>query len=292
MLRRLIHPGNILGITFLVFLGLLFLIFPNPENLLENYSLITPLAFLAATLANATALGGGFLFIPLFIFMYGLSSVSALKLSLATQAFGMTAGVIGWSTKNILWPALRINLCGAIPGMLVGTFFYFPDANVIKITFAIISLIAAIAIIVESKWGGAAQRESLPILPPAYTGIFLCLSFFAGMLNAWVAIAMGEFVVLWLLFLCKIRIEKAIATGVASLAICSILGFISHIFLGGIPWAMLMFSAPAVLAGGYTGAKLGAYLEKRHQTRNSSLSPLRLIFVIILLIDSFIMLYK
>ena len=52
--------------------------------------LLTVLAFLTASVANATAIGGGFLFMPLFIFIYQLAPVMALKLSIATQAFGMT----------------------------------------------------------------------------------------------------------------------------------------------------------------------------------------------------------
>ena len=53
--------------------------------------LLTLVAFFAASVANATAIGGGFLFMPLFIFVYQLAPPLALKLSIATQAFGMSS---------------------------------------------------------------------------------------------------------------------------------------------------------------------------------------------------------
>ena len=63
--------------------------------------LLTMVAFIAASVANATAIGGGFLFMPLFIFIYQLTPPLALKLSIATQAFGMTSGALTWGRKYI-----------------------------------------------------------------------------------------------------------------------------------------------------------------------------------------------
>ena len=67
----------------------LFVCYENSWQLLAERWFITPLAVVAAAFANATAVGGGFLFVPLFIFSIGLSAKSAMKLSIATQAFGI-----------------------------------------------------------------------------------------------------------------------------------------------------------------------------------------------------------
>lgn len=111
----------------------------------------------------------------------------------------MTAGAIGWSTKNIFWKALWLILTGAIPGILVGTFLYFPTVDVIKTAFALISVIAAFAILIEMKSGVVVNREEMAPQSHAYKASFVIISFLAGVVNAWVATAIGEFVVLWLL---------------------------------------------------------------------------------------------
>ena len=45
----------------------------------ESKIILTLVAFFAASVANATAIGGGFLFMPLFIFVYKLAPAVALK---------------------------------------------------------------------------------------------------------------------------------------------------------------------------------------------------------------------
>ena len=273
---------------------ILFFYFDNPLNLLGQYYLLTGVAFIAAAFANATALGGGFLFIPIFIFIYGLGAISALKLTLATQAFGMTSGSFGWSRDHIITKVLLFSLLGSIPGMLVGTFIYFPEGDFIKKVFAIISLIVGIALVLEMKYGSNSRRKAVSSASNRHYILFTLICFFVGVINAWVAIAVGEAVVLWLLFVDKVRMEKAVATGVAALAICSIVGFAFHAVLGGILWNMLIFTAPGVIIGGYTGAKLGRYLEQyvleKKQKKAFKFSPLKVIFTLVLFVDGIVIL--
>jgi hypothetical protein len=59
--------------------------------------MVTPLAILAAAFPNVTAVGGGFVFIPLFIFGYGMLSQEVLLLSLDD--------LVVWNELRIHWPA-------------------------------------------------------------------------------------------------------------------------------------------------------------------------------------------
>jgi uncharacterized membrane protein YfcA len=121
------------------------------------------------------------------------------------------------------------------------------------------------------------------------------------MLTAWTAIGVGEVVALYLLYVYRIRIESAIGTGVAVLALNSIAGLLFHSHIGGIPWEYLIFTVPGVLVGGFFGARLGRALEvvvteKQNKgmtalcaTPNHQ-SPLKWLFASIIIIDGTAML--
>jgi uncharacterized membrane protein YfcA len=279
-----------------LWLLVLILVFPAPFELISHQWVILPIAFLTAVFANATAIGGGFLFVPLFIFGYGLTSLEALKLSLATQAFGMTSGSLGWSWQAIMSKALLLATVGSVAGMAIGTYVWHPSNVMIKKSFGVVSIITGIVILLEMKYGAKNHAEQLRPTKLPEDILFIIVCFLGGIINAWVSIAIGEVVALWLLFMHKIRIEYAIATGVASLAICSIFGFLFHIHLGGIRWEMLAFTVPAVILGGYYGAKIGAYLEKGLKNKIQyqigtlkEFSPLKVIFIVVAFLNGIFM---
>jgi uncharacterized membrane protein YfcA len=276
----------VLLVAFLVLVSTI----DDPIELLRQNWFITPIAFLAAAFANATAIGGGFLFIPLFIFVYGLTPLVALKLSLATQAFGMTSGAIGWSRQFIDPVALLVGGLASLAGVAFGTLVLLAPSEMIKPAFGWSSFLIFVALLLELRFGSGAQNQRISQLDWRLYG-YAIVAFIGGLVTAWTAIGVGEFVAIYLLFVYGIRIEVSIATGVAILALDSILGLALHGYLGGVPWDLLLFTAPGVLLGGYSGAKAGKYLEYR--TRSSGVfhpdfqhSPLKLLFAAIILIDS------
>ena len=274
----------------------LWLAFDDPAGLLARNGVITPVAFLAAAFANATAVGGGFLFIPLFIFVYGLTAIEALKLSLATQAFGMTSGALGWSFKFILGRMLLLACAGSFVGMALGTYFWVIPNGDIKMIFGWVNIAIGLAILLEMTWGRRTQRTSIQDQTPLKAGLFVLACVGGGLINSWVSIGVGEVVALYLMFVYKMRIDYAIATGVAALALDSILGFIFHIGLGGIRWDYLIFTVPGVIIGGRYGAKLGRWVERQVDQSDSSSkshrSPLKWTFTGIVVLDGIIMLVQ
>ncbi|NQY74638.1 MAG: sulfite exporter TauE/SafE family protein, partial [Candidatus Margulisbacteria bacterium] len=92
----------------------------------------------------------------------------------------------------------------------------------------------------------------------------------------------------YMLFVFKVRMDISVATGVAILALNSIVGFLFHSHLGGIGWEFLAFTAPGVLLGGFIGARSGRYIERRFSERgseNQGHSRLKLFFSIVILVD-------
>ncbi|WP_317930482.1 sulfite exporter TauE/SafE family protein [Halioxenophilus sp. WMMB6] len=271
------------------------LYFDDPIAAVAERGVITPIAFVAATLANATAVGGGFLFFPLFVYLYALSPVSALKLSLATQAFGMSSGALGWSRKFIDKTGFVTGSSGGLTGLAIGTFVWqIPSAH-IKPFFGWISIVFFFVILAEIKLGTLAHNSSIDSRNLRKKLGLLFTAFCGGLVTAWAAIGVGEFIALYMLLAYRVKFQVSVGTGVAVLAVCSIAGLLFHINLGGIPWDYLIFTAPGVMLGGYTGAWIGRNIHRwrlkasqtamalSDTTENSA--SLKWIFSIVVLID-------
>lgn len=275
-------------------LAVIFTCFDDPAGTLASNWYITPIAIIAAAFANATAVGGGFLFVPVFVFGVGLSATTALKLSLATQAFGMTSGAIGWSRSYLVMPALLQSVVAGGIGMWLGTFVWVPENHLIKFAFAVVSIFIGIAVILEIQFGNRSHGERIENASVPQTGFYLLLCLLGGLVTAWVSIGIGEVVALYLLFVYRLRIESAIATGVAALAACSVIGLAMHGWIGGIPWTYVAFTVPGVIIGGRYGARLGRWVESNvfQKARDSNGSPLKWTFAIVVLLDGVVMLWN
>lgn len=251
---------------------------------------VIPIAFVAAAFANATAVGGGFLFVPVFILAYGLNPLVALKLSLGTQSFGMSSGAAGWSREFIDRRALLQGLPPALAGMALGTLVWTPDPLQVKACFGWVSVAIGVAMYVEFRFGLDRSRVATGPDGPAGRLVYAAICLAGGVVTAWVSLGIGEVVALWLLFRHGVRIETAIGSGVAVLAACSVAGFLLHA-LGpeDFPWRYLAFTAPGVLLGGLCGARLGRRVEGWMRTRGRR-SPLKAVFSAVVLADGIVML--
>ena len=258
-------------------------------SLLGEGIFLTITAFFAASVANATAIGGGFLFMPLFIFVYKLAPAVALKLSIATQAFGMTSGALAWGRKYIDKKAFILASSASILGVWVATHLWVVPSNYIKPLFALISLGVFFALILEMRLKVVDEQQAAKFVLNVTAVFFVFSAFFGGLITGWTAIGVGEVVALYLLFFYRLRLDIAIGTGVAVLAVSSIAGLMFHLHLGGIPWELLAFTVPGVILGGRYGVKIAKHIElevKQSASRNMiKKSPLKLIFAFVILID-------
>lgn len=256
--------------------------------------ILTLIAFIAASVANATAIGGGFLFMPLFIFVYQLAPPLALKLSIATQAFGMTSGALTWGRKYIDKSAFLIASTASILGVWLATYSLAVPSGYIKPLFAIISLGVFIALVVEIRLKVTDQQQKVNFTLNTASIFYVLAALVGGLVTGWTAIGVGEVVALYLLFFYRLKLDKAIGTGVAVLAVSSIAGFIFHIDLGGIPLELLMYTVPGVILGGRYGVKAAMYIESNFKQPSSEKlykkSPLKLIFAVVILIDCVVIL--
>lgn len=226
--------------------------FPEPLALAaRNWPLIL-VGVAGATLGNATAVGGGLIFIPALVFGWGLGPVESLKLALVSQSVGMTSGAIGWLRRGeVPLRALAPTVPPLAAGALVSTFLIQPNALLVKGLFGPVSI--GVGLITLYLLEHRARTRDVP--RTAYPGL-AAVSFVGGMLTGWVAIGEGEVVAAYLMLRYGLDPRRGIGLGTVLLSVNSILLGALHAFvLGGVPWEMAAF----VMLGCAWGGRLGPF---------------------------------
>jgi uncharacterized membrane protein YfcA len=235
--------------------------FPDPVGLLKQNWPLFFVGLIGSTIGNATAVGGGIVFVPVMIFVYHLPAVQSLKLALASQSFGMTSGAIGWATRGVVKPKiLKVATASLLIGATISSIVIKPNALLVKGLFGPASVFIGIVTLLMLNRHG--DHDDLPSRG-AYFWLAI-IAFIGGMLTGWVAIGVGEVVAAFLMIVYSLRVERGIGLGVILLAINSIyLTLVHQLFLGGIPWEMAMFTGFGCVFGGRLGPYLGQWIGPR-----------------------------
>jgi uncharacterized protein len=248
----------------------------QPVALLKQNSIFIVVGFFGAVLGNISAVGGGIVFIPVMIFVFHLGAVDALKIALASQAFGMTSGAIGWMQKRVVpMRTLRLTVPGLLLGSAISSLVIHPRALLVKLLFGPVSILLGVLTLVLShqKLGPKPRQE----IPANARGPLFVVSAIGGLITGWIAIGEGELVAATLMLGYGVNVTACIGLGVVLLSINSIFLTILHqFFLGGIPWSIAGFTS----LGCVFGARLAPYLSRR-----SNPVALRVIFAIIAIGD-------
>jgi uncharacterized membrane protein YfcA len=232
---------------------------PDPVALFEKNWIFIPVGFCGALLGNISAVGGGIVFIPVMIFLFKLPPVTALKIALASQCFGMTSGAIGWIQKRVIpFRALKLTVPGLLLGSAVGSLVIHPSALLVKLLFGPVSIILGILTIVLSK--KQSQTGAQLIIPANAAFPLVMISIIGGLITGWIAIGEGELVAALLMLAYGVNVATCIGLGVLLLSINSLfLTLIHSLYLGGIPWRIAAFTG----FGCVFGARLAPFLSRR-----------------------------
>lgn len=244
-----------LPIFVLVWLLVLFLFFPAPLALLQRNWPLFLIGLLGATIGNATAVGGGLVFIPVMMFVYQFPPVMALKLALASQSFGMTSGALGWMRRGVIpFKTLGVMVPPLIIGAIFGSLIIRPNAYLVKGFFGPVSIIIGLLTLFMLVRPGDSED-----LPKNSKWPLAAVALVGGILTGWVAIGIGEIVAAFLMLAYGIKAERGIGLGVLLLSITSIFLTLIHQFmLDGIPWEIALFIGFGCVFGG----RLGPYLSQ------------------------------
>lgn len=248
----------------------------DPIALLKKNWVFIPVGFCGAVLGNISAVGGGIVFIPVIMFLFQLPPLTALKVALASQSWGMTSGAIGWIQKKVVpLRALKLTVPGLLLGSSISSLVIHPSALLVKLLFGPVSiLLGVLTIVLSRKLKASATRTEIP--SNATLPLFI-ISLIGGLLTGWIAIGEGELVAALLMLAYGVDVTMCIGLGVLLLSINSIyLTLLHQFFLGGIPWNIAAFTG----LGCVFGARLAPYLSHR-----SNPMVLKTIFAVIAICD-------
>ena len=253
---RLRYWTPALGVFALAWLVAWLALAPAPLALAREHGALVAVGFAVAVVANATAVGGGLLFIPIMVFGYGVAPLEALKLSIAAQAFGMTSGALGWLRRGAVpRAALAATLPLALAGATVSALLVHASPDLVKAVFGPVSIALG-----ASTLALAGARADGAVIPATAHPALRAAAAVGGLASGWVAIGAGELPAAYLMLRRRLRADVAIGLGVVLLAATSIWLLGLHLAaLGGVPWQPALF----LVLGCVFGARLGPWLADR-----------------------------
>nr|WP_282446557.1 sulfite exporter TauE/SafE family protein [Shewanella sp. 1CM18E] len=234
-------------------------------ELVTQYLHYCGLGILGAIFANSTGAGGGVIFIPAFNSL-GFSNEQSLATSFAIQCFGMTTGAISWlhyymQSQKQQWQQLPLLLAILIPLSIAGLWtveaLNISSINNLEQSFSLFSIALGCALLFNHFNHSNKRNSSQPTfsIKKADLVILGAITYFGGMITAWLSVGVGELIVIYLL-LKRVEATLAVATGV--------------IVTAATVWstAGLHFSANSdtyfsVVAVAAPGAVLGALMAKK-----------------------------
>jgi len=248
----------------------------DPVALFRRNWIYIPVGFCGAVLGNISAVGGGIVFIPVIMFLFQLPPVTALKIALASQSWGMTSGAIGWIQKRVVpLRALKLTVPGLLIGSSISSLVIHPNALLVKLLFGPVSILLGVLTVVLSRRAG--KTAALNQIPPNASIPLFVISLIGGLITGWIAIGEGELVAALLMLVYGVNVTTCIGLGVLLLSINSIFLTLVHQFLlNGIPWDIAAFTG----LGCVFGARLAPYLSRR-----SNPMVLKTIFAVIAICD-------
>lgn len=248
----------------------------DPVALFKQNWVFIPVGFCGAILGNISAVGGGIVFIPAIIFLFHQPPVTALKIALASQSWGMTSGAIGWIQKKVVpLRALKLTVPGLLIGSSISSLVIHPSALLVKLLFGPVSILLGVLTIVLSK--RATRTTTRQEIPSNATLPLFVAALIGGLLTGWIAIGEGELVAALLMLAFGVNVTACIGLGVVLLSVNSIFLTLLHQFcLGGIPWNIAAFTG----LGCVFGARLAPFLSRR-----SNPLVLKTLFAVIAICD-------
>lgn len=244
----------------IIWLAFYWFAFPDPLGLAaSNWPLII-VGVLGAFIGNATAIGGGIVFIPVLMLAYKVDPVSALKLAFVTQAVGMTSGASGWLRRGeVPLSLLKWTVPALIAGTGISTFLIHPQPMLVKGLFGPIAFIAGLLVLITlDRKGGRVELPANALIPVMF------ISFVGGLITGWVAIGEGEIIAAFCMLAYGLNANRAIGLGVVLLSINSLLLAVIHSFyFGGVPWELAVFTMLGALWGGRLGPFLAQWISIR-----------------------------
>lgn len=230
-----------------------------------------------ATIANASGVGGGVVFVPVFDYFNsaGIVPVTATQIvatSFLIQCFGMTTGSLTWLNKmhhqgpqpatgiatRDFWQIICWVVAGCLPALLATQYiFAFTPADVL-FWFKSLSICLGCALLM-SVWRDNPNKRPRDSLAQIDLLVLAALGVIGGFATALFSVGVGELVALYL-FIRNYPLVTCAATAVIITAITVLTGLVYHLLHTDIPWQLAAFAIPGAVIGGYIARGFAYFL--------------------------------
>jgi len=234
------------------------------------------IGFLSAFVGSLVGLGGGIIFVPAMLFLYdNFASFSwanpqaIVGISLVTMVFtGLSSTLAYFKLKRVDIKTGVIFLIGSMPGSIIGSWINTKlDIDDFSLYFGILMLIVFAMMLLDRQ--KLLKNKQLEI--NKYTRTFeidgemyqynvtyvpaFILSFAVGALSGLFGIGGGTISVPAMILFFGIPVQVAIATSMFMIFFITLISATTHIVLGHIVWAYVLFFVIGSYIGGTVGAK-------------------------------------
>ena len=228
--------------------------------------------FFAGIFGTIIGIGGGVIFVPIFLLLFHYTPLQAAGTSIFAVFFNAVSGTISFLRQRRVDIRSGIKfILATLPGAFLGTWLtQYLSYEIFGILFSILLLIMSAYIFMRKEPHGENKRTLDPTRSLydahghnfAYTPkdtLGIAISFFAGILSSVLGIGGGIILVPAMIYLLGFPIHMATATSYFVLAGSSLFGTISHLTLGEV------MIVPAFIVGfsAIPGALIGARISHR-----------------------------
>jgi len=211
----------------------------------------------------AVGIGGGILWAPLLIVVYGLSPVEAVTYSLIIQVFGLASGATAfWRSGQTNLKLSFILAAVALPGIIIGSFgTHYIDEDNLRLILGIMAMMLALMFVarnteVEAGGEGIKQDGKIGQLLPV-PGVF---GFIMGLLS----LGIGEWLIPVLRDRLRLSMSRAVAIVVPMMLLLALVSSIIHVSrITEVNFDYVTWGVVGTVIGAPIGARLSRVINDR-----------------------------
>ncbi|MEO5509746.1 MAG: sulfite exporter TauE/SafE family protein [Longimicrobiales bacterium] len=223
--------------------------------------------------------GGSILTVPIFVFMLGIETKTAMTMSLAAVGITSLFGAFGhWRQGHINTRLALLFGAFAMTGSFVGgKLSRLFSGDVLLTVFGVVMLMAATFM---ARGRGNSDEER----PPRSVSVMALPALVVGLLTGLIGVGGGFLIVPALVLLGGVPMKKAIGTSLLVIAMTALSGFAGHLTEdANIHWGLTALFTAAAIIGTLAGTRLVPHIPQR---------TLRKSFALFLIVMALLILYQ
>jgi uncharacterized membrane protein YfcA len=225
--------------------------------------IVLPAGIVIATVVSSIGLGGGVLWMPLFLIMMKMEPGTAVVSSLLIQIAGMGSGSYSYYRRQCIDARLAfLFLAFALPGLIVGANLahHLGEAQM-KIILGILVMATALWFVFSNqKYAERGKGAVEPAGAFRYSWLVGLMAVGSGMLS----VSMGEWLVPLMRGRLGLKMSSAIGTSILVVFATCIAASAIHMLMGGeADLVVVLWAVPGVIIGGQIGPRITTRINDR-----------------------------